>query len=136
MNLEEKFKRFSELNKTAEQGGGEERIKKHHDGGKLTARERIKLLLDPESFVELDKLVTHRTYEFGMQEKKFLGDGVVTGYGKIDGRLIYVYAQDFTVFGGTLSRANADKIVKVTKMAMQNGAPIIGLNDSGGARIQ
>lgn len=136
MNLEEKFKRFADLDKTAELGGGEERIKKHHDGGKLTARERINLLLDPESFVELDKLVTHRTYEFGMQEKKILGDGVVTGYGKIDGRLIYVYAQDFTVFGGTLSRANADKIVKVTKMAMQNGAPIIGLNDSGGARIQ
>jgi propionyl-CoA carboxylase beta subunit len=136
MNLDDKFKRFADLNKSAELGGGEERIEKHHKDGKLTARERINLLLDPESFVELDKLVTHRTYEFGMQENKFLGDGVVTGYGKIDGRLIYVYAQDFTVFGGSLSRANADKIVKVTKMAMQNGAPIIGLNDSGGARIQ
>jgi propionyl-CoA carboxylase beta chain len=133
---EEKYKRYEELKNNAELGGGKERIEKHHEAGKKTARERIHSLLDPDTFVELDKLVTHRSTDFGMEKKKFLGDGVVSGYGKIDGKLVYVYAQDFTVFGGTLSRANADKIVKVQQMAMQNGAPIIGLNDSGGARIQ
>ncbi len=133
---EQKYQKYEELKKTAEMGGGQDRIEKHHEAGKKTARERIHALLDPDTFVELDKLVTHRSTDFGMDKKKFLGDGVVSGYGKIDGKLVYVYAQDFTVFGGSLSRANADKIVKVQQMAMQNGAPIIGLNDSGGARIQ
>jgi propionyl-CoA carboxylase beta chain len=133
---EQKYQKYEKLKNTAELGGGKDRIEKHHEAGKKTARERIYALLDPDTFVELDKLVTHRSTDFGMDKKKFLGDGVVSGYGKIDGKLVYVYAQDFTVFGGTLSRANADKIVKVQQMAMQNGAPIIGLNDSGGARIQ
>ncbi|MEI6851240.1 MAG: acyl-CoA carboxylase subunit beta [Bacteroidota bacterium] len=133
---EKKYQKYEDLKNAAEMGGGKDRIEKHHEAGKKTARERITALLDPDSFVELDKLVTHRSTDFGMEKKKFLGDGVVSGYGKIDGKLVYVYAQDFTVFGGTLSRANADKIVKVQQMAMQNGAPIIGLNDSGGARIQ
>ena len=133
---EKKYQRYEELKNTAELGGGKARIDKHHEAGKKTARERIQSLLDPESFVELDKLVTHRSTDFGMEKNKIMGDGVVSGYGKIDGKLVYVYAQDFSVFGGTLSRANADKIVKVQQMAMQNGAPIIGLNDSGGARIQ
>lgn len=133
---EKKYQKYEALKNAAEMGGGKDRIEKHHEAGKKTARERIHALLDPDSFVELDKLVTHRSTDFGMEKKKFLGDGVVSGYGKIDGKLVYVYAQDFTVFGGTLSRANADKIVKVQQMAMQNGAPIIGLNDSGGARIQ
>lgn len=136
INLEDKIQKYKELNRTAEMGGGQERIDKHHAGGKKTARERIFDLLDPETFVELDKLVTHRSTDFGMEKNKIYGDGVVSGYGKIDGRLVYVFAQDFTVFGGSLSRANADKIVKVTKLAMKMGAPIIGLNDSGGARIQ
>ncbi len=133
---EEKYKQFEELDKQAELGGGKERIEKQHAAGRLTARERIDLLLDAGTFVEIDKFVRHRSTNFGMDKKKFLGDGVVSGYGKIDGRLVYVYAQDFTVFGGSLSRANADKIIKVTKLAMKNGAPLIGLNDSGGARIQ
>jgi propionyl-CoA carboxylase beta chain len=133
---EQKYQKYEELKNTAELGGGKDRIEKHHQAGKKTARERIHALLDPDTFVEFDKLVTHRATDFGMDKTKILGDGVVSGYGKIDGRLVYVYAQDFTVFGGSLSRANADKIVKVQQMAMQNGAPIIGLNDSGGARIQ
>lgn len=133
---EEKYKQFEELDKLAELGGGKDRIEKQHKAGRLTARERINILLDPNSFVEMDKFVTHRSTNFGMDKNKFPGDGVVSGYGKIEGRIVYVYAQDFTVFGGSLSRSNADKIVKVTKLAMQNGAPIIGLNDSGGARIQ
>ena len=136
MSTLDKIKKLEELNRLAELGGGEDRIEKHHKDGKKTARERLADLLDPGSFVEIDKFMTHRSTDFGMEKTKFFGDGVVSGYGKIDGRLIYVFAQDFTVFGGSLSRANADKIVKVTKMAMQNGAPIIGLNDSGGARIQ
>lgn len=133
---EEKYKQFEELDKLAELGGGKDRIEKQHKAGRLTARERINILLDPNSFVEMDKFVTHRSTNFGMDKNKFPGDGVVSGYGKIESRIVYVYAQDFTVFGGSLSRSNADKIVKVTKLAMQNGAPIIGLNDSGGARIQ
>ncbi len=133
---EEKYARFEELSKAAELGGGIERIEKQHQAGRLTARERVNLLLDPGTFTELDKFVTHRSTNFGMDKTKIPGDGVVSGYGKIDGRLVYVFAQDFTVFGGSLSRSNADKIIKVTKLAMQNGAPIIGLNDSGGARIQ
>jgi propionyl-CoA carboxylase beta chain len=136
MKLQEKYSQLDDFNAKAELGGGKERIEKQHSAGKKTARERVIQLLDPGTFNEIDKLVTHRNYDFGMQEKKILGDGVVTGYGKIGGRLVYVFAQDFTVFGGSLSRANADKIVKIQEMALQMGAPVIGLNDSGGARIQ
>ncbi|HZH72147.1 MAG TPA: acyl-CoA carboxylase subunit beta, partial [Mariniphaga sp.] len=136
MDLKEKYNRLEELNKIAELGGGIERIQKQHDSGKKTARERIQQLLDPGTFNEIDKLVTHRSHDFEMQNKKFPGDGLVAGYGKINGRLVYVFAQDFTVFGGSLSRANADKIVKIQNMALQMGAPVVGLNDSGGARIQ
>lgn len=136
MSIEKKYKLFEEKSKIAELGGGEARIDRQHKAGRKTARERIKDLLDPESFVELDKFVTHRAKDFGIDKNKISGDGVVSGYGKIDGRLMYVFAQDFTVFGGTLSRANADKIIKVMKLAMKMGAPVIGLNDSGGARIQ
>lgn len=117
-------------------GGGAEKIEKQHKAGKLTARERINILFDSESFVELDRFVTHRCTDFGMEKKKFWGDGVVTGYGRIDGRLVFVFSQDFTVFGGTLGMAVAEKICKVMDLAMKTGAPIIGLNDSGGARIQ
>ena len=136
MDLKQKYALLDERNKQAEQGGGPERVEKQHGSGKMTARERIELLLDPGSFNEVDKLVTHRNHDFGMEEKKFLGDGLVAGYGKVNGRLVYVFAQDFTVFGGTLSRANADKIVKIQELALKMGAPMIGLNDSGGARIQ
>jgi propionyl-CoA carboxylase beta chain len=128
--------RLTRLNALAEAGGGKERVDKQHQAGKLTARERLALLLDEGSFVELDKFVTHRASDFGMQEKKVLGDGVVTGYGQVDGRQVFVFAQDFTVFGGSLSGAYAQKICKVMDAAMRVGAPILGLNDSGGARIQ
>src|SRR3954469_22180404 len=128
--------RLDEMNAKALLGGGAERIKKQHEGGKLTARERIDLLLDPGSFVELDRLVTHRCTDFGMENQKFPGDGVVTGYGNVDGRKVFVFAQDFTVFGGSLSGAYASKICKVMDLAMKVGAPVVGLNDSGGARIQ
>ncbi|MCX6231660.1 MAG: acyl-CoA carboxylase subunit beta [Bacteroidetes bacterium] len=134
--LKDKFKIFEDKDKAAELGGGIDRIEKQHKGGKLTARERIAVLLDKGSFVEIDKFVVHRNSDFGMENQRILGDGVVTGYGKIDGRLMYVFAQDFTVFGGSLSRANADKVKKIMEMAMKMGAPVIGLNDSGGARIQ
>jgi len=117
-------------------GGGQERIDKQHRDGKLTAHERIDLLIDPGTFVEVDRFVTHRCTDFGMAEKKFYGDGVVTGYGKVEGRLVYVFSQDFTVFGGALGMAFAEKICKVMDLAMKTGAPVIGLNDSGGARIQ
>ncbi|RIL09804.1 MAG: methylmalonyl-CoA carboxyltransferase [Proteobacteria bacterium] len=123
-------------NHLAEQGGGAERIAKQHESGKLTARERIDLLLDPGSFFEIDKFVTHTSDNFGLAEKKYLGDGVITGSGKIDGRDVFVFAQDFTVFGGSLSAAHAGKIVKVMDLAERSGCPIVGLNDSGGARIQ
>jgi propionyl-CoA carboxylase beta chain len=136
MDLHEKYHRLDALNQEAESGGGKERIEKQHESGKMTARERILQLVDPGTFNEIDKLVTHRSHDFGMQDKKILGDGLIAGYGKINGRLVYIFAQDFTVFGGSLSRANADKIVKIQKMALQMGAPVIGLNDSGGARIQ
>ena len=132
----EKYRELEEKNKAAENGGGRERVARIHESGRMTARERIRQLLDPETFVELDKFVVHRNHEFGMEQQKILGDGMVTGYGKIDGRLVYVYAQDFSVFGGSLSRANADKIIKVQELSMKMGAPLIGLNDSGGARIQ
>jgi propionyl-CoA carboxylase beta chain len=135
-NLDKKFSQFEERNRKAELGAGIERIEKQHQAGKKTARERILEVLDPSSFNEFDKLVTHRSYEFGMDKTKIAGDGIITGYGKIDGKIVYIYAFDFTVFGGTLSRANADKIIKLQNMALKTGAPIIGLNDSGGARIQ
>lgn len=127
---------LADLNIQAEQGGGSERYKKQHEQGKLTARERIDALLDPGSFIELDKFKTHRCADFGMADKKVLGDGVITGYGMIDGRQVFVYAQDFTVFGGALSLAHAEKICKMMDMATRVGAPVIGLADSGGARIQ
>jgi propionyl-CoA carboxylase beta chain len=136
MSMRDALARLDELRRRAELGGGEERIKAQHARGKLAARERIDLLLDEGSFVELDRFVTHRTTGFGMDAQKFLGDGVVTGYGTIHGRLVYAFSQDFTVFGGSLSEAHAEKIVKLIDLALKNGAPIIGLNDSGGARIQ
>jgi propionyl-CoA carboxylase beta chain len=123
-------------NAAAEAGGGAERRERQHREGKLAARERIELLLDEGSFEELDKFVTHRCTDFGMEQQKPLGDGFLSGYGRIDGRLVYVFAQDFTVFGGSLSEANASKITKIMDLAMRAGAPVIGLNDSGGARIQ
>jgi len=121
---------------TARAGGGEERVKRQHAEGKLTARERVELLLDPASFVELDALVTHRCRDFGMESQRIPGDGVVSGHGTIDGRTVFLFAQDFTVFGGSLSETNAQKICKVMDLAVENGAPVVGLNDSGGARIQ
>jgi propionyl-CoA carboxylase beta chain len=120
----------------AEEGGGPERRERQHAEGKLTARERVEILLDEGSFEELDKLVEHRCLDFGMAEQKVPGDGVISGYGRVDGRLVYVFAQDFTVFGGSLSETNAQKICKVMDLAMKMGAPVVGLNDSGGARIQ
>ncbi|MGM0669002.1 MAG: acyl-CoA carboxylase subunit beta [Gemmatimonadota bacterium] len=134
--MEEKLKRLEELKREAELGGGEARLKAQHEKGKLSARERLELLLDEGSFVEMDRFVTHRSTDFGLEDKKILGDGVVTGYGRVNGRLVYVFSQDFTVFGGSLSEAHAEKIVKLQELALKNGAPIIGLNDSGGARIQ
>jgi propionyl-CoA carboxylase beta chain len=130
------IKRLEEMESQALQGGGEERIARQHKAGKLSARERIELLCDPGSFVELDKFVTHRCADFGMEKQKILGDGVVTGYGFVNGRQIFIFAQDFTVFGGSLSGAYATKICKVMDLAMKVGAPVVGLNDSGGARIQ
>ena len=117
-------------------GGGEERLAAQRAKGKLTARERLDLLLDPGTFVELDMFVTHRTAEFGLEDQRIPGDGVVAGWGEVDGRLIYVFSQDFSVFGGSLSEAHAEKICKVMDLALKSGAPIVGLNDSGGARIQ
>lgn len=133
---QEAFEKLAHQNEAAEQGGGEKRIAAQHQKGKLTARERLDLLLDPDSFQEIGKLVTHRSHEFGLEKQRYPGDGVVTGYGKIDGRLVYVYSQDFTVFGGSLSETHAEKICRVMDLAMRNGVPVIGLNDSGGARIQ
>ena len=127
---------MSDLERRAELGGGEERLRRQHDAGKLTARERIDLLFDPGTFEELDKLVTHRCLDFGMAEQLIPGDGVVSGHGLIDGRQVFAFAQDFTVFGGSLSETNAEKIVKIMDLAMKLGAPVVGLNDSGGARIQ
>ena len=131
-----KIKTLNEKIDLAKLGGGEARIEKQHQKGKLTARERIHFLLDDGSFEEIGILVTHRTTDFGMADQKFYGDGVVTGYGTVDGRLVYVFAQDFTVFGGSLSETHAEKICKIMDLAMKVGAPCIGLNDSGGARIQ
>src|SRR5436853_1654564 len=134
-----RMNRLDELRRrhqAAEQGGGPERRERQHKEGKLAARERIELLLDENSFEELDKLVTHRCRDFGMDEQIVPGDGFVTGHGRIEGRLVYVFAQDFTVFGGSLSETNALKICKIMDLALKTGAPVIGLNDSGGARIQ
>ena len=134
--MKDKLKILEDKKAEALIGGGEKRIDAQHDKGKLTARERIHFLMDEGSFEELGMLVTHCSTNFGLDKQKFLGDGVVTGYGTIDGRLVYVYAKDFTVMGGSLAEAHAEKICKIMDMAMKNGAPIIGLNDSGGARIQ
>ncbi len=136
MSVEEKLKRLEELNARALLGGGEARIERQHAAGKLTARERIELLVDPGTFIETDRFVVHRCADFGMEEQKVPGDGVVTGYGKVDGRLIFLFAQDFTVFGGSLSGAFAEKICKVMDLAAKAGAPFVGLNDGAGARIQ
>ena len=135
-NAKDAILRLEELDAKALEGGGKARVAKQHAAGKLTARERIDLLLDPGSFVELDRFVTHRCADFGMQDQKVLGDGVVTGHGTVDGRRVFVFAQDFTVFGGSLSGAYASKICKIMDLALRVGAPVIGLNDSGGARIQ
>jgi propionyl-CoA carboxylase beta chain len=132
----EKYELLEAKNKEAEQGGGEKRIASQHKKGKLTARERLTLLLDEGTFEEIGKFVEHRATDFGLEKEVYLGDGVVTGYGEINGRLVYVHSQDFTVFGGSLSETHAEKICKVMDLAMKNGAPIVGLNDSGGARIQ
>jgi propionyl-CoA carboxylase beta chain len=127
---------LDELERRAELGGGEARLRRQHDAGKLTARERIDLLFDPGSFQEVDKLVTHRCRDFGMEQHVIPGDGVVAGQGRVDGRAVYAFAQDFTVFGGSLSETNASKIVKIMDLAVKMGVPVVGLNDSGGARIQ
>ncbi|MGB0105578.1 MAG: acyl-CoA carboxylase subunit beta [Candidatus Sulfotelmatobacter sp.] len=136
MNLEEKLAELKKRNRLAEEGGGEKRRERQHKEGKMSARERIEFLLDDGTFEETDKLITHRCNDFGMAEQKFYGDGFITGYGRIEGRLVCVFAQDFTVFGGSLSETNAGKIVKIMDLAAKMGAPVIGLNDSGGARIQ
>ena len=136
MDNEKKYEAFIERDKMAELGGGLDKLQKQRESGNMTARERIEVLLDKGTFVEFDKFVVHRCTNFGMDKTKIPGDGIVSGYGKIDGRLVYVYAYDFTVYGGSLSSTNAQKIVKVQSLALLNGAPIIALNDSGGARIQ
>src|SRR5579862_2984849 len=132
----DRLEELRKLNAEAEAGGGAERREREHQQGKLSARERVDLLLDEGSFEELDKFVRHQSHDFGMETQRPPGDGFITGYGRIDGRLVYVFAQDFTIFGGSLSEANASKIIKIMDLAMRAGAPLIGLNDSGGARIQ
>src|SRR6476469_1373340 len=136
MTMREKLDLLERRVAEAEQGGGERRVKAQHAKGKLSARERLDLLLDEGSFVEMDRFVVHRSHDFGLEEQRIYGDRVVTGHGRIEGRLVYVFSQEFAVLGGSLSEAFAEKIVKVMDLAMRNGAPIIGLNDSGGARIQ
>lgn len=136
MESNEKVDRLLKLREESQKGGGEARIEKQHEKGKLTARERVNLLLDKGSFEEIDAFVTHRSSAFGLENQKFLGDGVITGFGKIHGKPVYVFSQDFTVFGGSLSETHAEKICKVMDLALKNGVPVIGLNDSGGARIQ
>ena len=132
----DRTKYLEDLERRAEQGGGEARLRRHHEAGKLTARERIDLLFDVGTFQEVDKLVTHRCRDFGMADQVIPGDGVVAGQGRVDGRVVYAFAQDFTVFGGSLSETNAAKIVKIMDLAIKMGSPVVGLNDSGGARIQ
>jgi propionyl-CoA carboxylase beta chain len=136
MDLEQKLQELKRRDGLAEDGGGKDRRERQHKEGKMSARERIDFLLDEGTFEETDRFVTHRATDFGMQEQKFYGDGFITGYGRIEGRLVFVFAQDFTIFGGSLSETNAAKIVKIMDMAARVGAPLIGLNDSGGARIQ
>jgi propionyl-CoA carboxylase beta chain len=136
MSLRERLEELRRRHAEAEQGGGDDRVRRQHKAGKKTARERVELLLDPGSFAELDKFVVHQTHDFGMAEQRIPGDGVVTGSGRLHGRPVFVFAQDFTVFGGSLSEAYARKICKVMDLALKTGAPVIGLNDSGGARIQ
>ncbi len=136
MSMRDKLELLQQKRAESEQGGGPDRIATQHRKGKMTARERLDVLLDPGSFVELDRFVTHRATDFGLADQQVLGDGVVTGWGRIEGRLVYVFSQDFTVFGGSLSETYAEKICKVMDLAVRNGAPVIGLNDSGGARIQ
>ncbi len=136
MNNQQALERLSQKLSQSEFPGGKDRVEKQHKGGKLTARERMELLFDPGTFEEIDRFVTHRCENFGLSEQKPLGDGVVTGFGKIEGRMTYAYSQDFTVFGGSLSGAHAAKIMKLMDVALKNGSPVIGLNDSGGARIQ
>src|SRR5438128_7473432 len=136
MDLEQKLHELKRRDRLAEEGGGKERRERQHKEGKMSARERIEFLLDEGTFEETDRFVTHRTNEFGLSERKYYGDGFITGYGRIDGRLVFAFAQDFTVFGGSLSETNAAKIVKIMDTAARVGAPVIGLNDSGGARIQ
>src|SRR5437016_5082364 len=136
ITIQSRIDRLAEMNRAAELGGGKERLERQKAEGKLTARERISLLLDKDTFEEVDKFLAQRCLDFGMQDQQYPGDGVVAGYGRIDGRLVYVFAQDFTVFGGSLSETNAQKICKLMDLAMKMGAPVIGLNDSGGARIQ
>ncbi len=136
MGLKENIERIHELTRQAEAAGGEDRLKRHRESGRLTARERVEFLLDRDSFIELDKFKTHRNTDFGMAERKIPGDGVVTGYGTIDGRQVAVFSQDFTVFGGSLSGAFAEKVCKIMDFAAKVGCPVIGINDSGGARIQ
>ena len=132
----DKRETLEEYERQAELGGGEARRQRQHDAGKLTARERVELFFDPGTFQEIDKLITHRCLDFGMDDQRVPGDGVVAGHGRVNGRLVYAFAQDFTVFGGSLSETNASKIVKIMDLAVRNGAPVVGLNDSGGARIQ
>jgi propionyl-CoA carboxylase beta chain len=136
MNIEDKIKELERRNQEAELGGGPKRIEQQHAKGKMTARERIQYLLDKNSFEEIDKFVVHRCHDFGMDKKKIPGDGVVTGYGTVEGRRVFIFSQDFTVFGGSLSGPFGEKVCKIMDLALKNGAPIIGLNDSGGARIQ
>src|SRR2546421_769992 len=136
MSLQERLEELRRRHAEAELGGGDDRVRRQHKAGKKTARERLDVLLDPGSFAELDKFVVHQTHDFGMAEQRIPGDGVVTGSGRIHGRPVFVFAQDFTIFGGSLSDAYARKICKVMDLALKTGAPIIGLNDSGGARIQ
>ena len=136
MTMRDKLELLEKRRAEAEEGGGKKRLKAQHEKGKLSARERLDLLLDEGSFVEFDRFVVHRSTDFGLEDQKIYGDGVVTGYGRIEGRLVYVFSQDFTVFGGSLSESFAEKIVKIMDLAVRNGAPVIGLNDSGGARIQ
>ena len=134
--IDRKLQDLAEMRHRAHLGGGETRIEQQHNRGKLSARERIALLMDPNTFKELDTFVTHRTTEFGLGDQKVLGDAVVTGYGKVEGRQVFVYAQDFTVFGGSLSEVVSEKICKVMDLAGKTGCPVVGINDSGGARIQ
>src|SRR6202051_1672176 len=136
MKLEEKIAELKKRDQMAQEGGGAQRRERQHKEGKMSARERVEFLLDEGTFEETDKLVTHRCNDFGMADQKYYGEGFITGYGPIEGRLVFVFSPGFTVFGGSLSEANAQKIVKIMDLAAKMGAPVIGLNDSGGARIQ